>query len=272
VTPDPYVRLGVPQTASAKEITGAYRRLAQRWHPDRHPGDPQAVTEFLAIQAAYQLLRDPVKRKDWDRRQSSPQDSAFRPDPHWTDRFRPAWTPRPQPPGLPGDHAHEHIQVTLASVFQPQSVLIHYNRAVVCPHCAGHAPQCAVCGGTGQRFLRRALRVNLPAGIHEGQVLQVRGEGHDGPRFSVPGDLWLGVSWTKAGRWRWRHDRLEARYRLPRKLVKHGGALRIKSPEGTWGTLTVPPMSVGQWIRVPHLGLPLPQAPTQRGAAWIELV
>lgn len=271
MTPDPYVRLGVSRTATVQEITVAYRRLAQRWHPDRN-ADPQASVEFLAVQAAYHILRDPQRRADWDRRQAAPKESTFQAEaPRWTDRFRQPHVRRPRPPGLPGDHAHVQVRVTLVSVMRPQQVLVHYQRAHTCPQCEGQTPHCPLCGGTGQRFGLRTLRVNLPAGVHEGQILRVPGEGHDGPRFSQPGDLWIGVSWARAGRWRWREGRLETRYRQSRTLARHGGVLRIKGPDGVWGTIPIPALSKGTWVRVLHLGLPLPHA-TARDDAWIELV
>ncbi|MFI5255117.1 MAG: DnaJ domain-containing protein, partial [Candidatus Limnocylindrales bacterium] len=62
---DPYRLLGVGRDATAVEIKAAHRRLAKRLHPDRAQGDPDA---FLAVQDAYELLSDPLRRREWDRR------------------------------------------------------------------------------------------------------------------------------------------------------------------------------------------------------------
>jgi molecular chaperone DnaJ len=64
---DPYDVLGVPRGASSDEVKGAFRRLAQRFHPDRNPGDDSAQQKFKEINAAYQILGDPEKRARFDR-------------------------------------------------------------------------------------------------------------------------------------------------------------------------------------------------------------
>jgi molecular chaperone DnaJ len=64
---DPYEMLGVERGASPDEVKTAFRRLAQRFHPDRNPGDEQAQQRFKEINAAYQILSDPEKRATFDR-------------------------------------------------------------------------------------------------------------------------------------------------------------------------------------------------------------
>jgi molecular chaperone DnaJ len=68
VTPsDPYKILGVDRKASQDEIKKAHRRLVRQHHPDRNPGDAAAEEKFKEIQAAYDLVGDPDKRKQYDR-------------------------------------------------------------------------------------------------------------------------------------------------------------------------------------------------------------
>jgi DnaJ-class molecular chaperone len=63
---DYYKTLGVDRKASDKEIKQAYRRLARKHHPDLNPDDKQAESRFKEINAAYQVLSDPEKRKKYD--------------------------------------------------------------------------------------------------------------------------------------------------------------------------------------------------------------
>lgn len=61
-----YKTLGVSKKATEDEIKKAYRKLARQYHPDRNPGDDAAEEKFKEISAAYDVLGDPEKRKEYD--------------------------------------------------------------------------------------------------------------------------------------------------------------------------------------------------------------
>lgn len=62
----PYEILGVSQKATIEEIRKAYRSLAKRYHPDMHPNDPNAASQFQKVNDAYLLLQDETKRAELD--------------------------------------------------------------------------------------------------------------------------------------------------------------------------------------------------------------
>lgn len=64
---DFYVVLGVDRTASAKEISDAYRKLAIQYHPDKNPDDDDAVRKFKEAAEAFEVLGDAEKRARYDR-------------------------------------------------------------------------------------------------------------------------------------------------------------------------------------------------------------
>jgi len=63
---DLYAVLGVPRDADAPAIKRAYRKLAQKYHPDMNADDPAAEERFKKISQAYAVLSDPERRKSYD--------------------------------------------------------------------------------------------------------------------------------------------------------------------------------------------------------------
>lgn len=64
---DFYKVLGVSKTASQDEIQKAYLKLARKYHPDMNPDDPEAAKKkFQEVQSAFDVLKDPEKRKQYD--------------------------------------------------------------------------------------------------------------------------------------------------------------------------------------------------------------
>src|SRR5712664_286223 len=64
---DPYEILGVTPDSTVDEIRDAYRKLAQQWHPDKHPKDVGTATrKFQELAEAYTILSDATKRARYD--------------------------------------------------------------------------------------------------------------------------------------------------------------------------------------------------------------
>jgi DnaJ-domain-containing protein 1 len=61
-----YAALGIPRGAGDGQIKSAYRKLAMKYHPDKTAGDPELEIKFKELTAAYSVLSDPQKRKQYD--------------------------------------------------------------------------------------------------------------------------------------------------------------------------------------------------------------
>lgn len=63
---DYYEILEVPKNASDDDIKKSYRKLAMKYHPDKNPGDKAAETKFRDATEAYEVLKDPQRRSQYD--------------------------------------------------------------------------------------------------------------------------------------------------------------------------------------------------------------
>jgi molecular chaperone DnaJ len=78
-----------------------------------------------------------------------------------------------------------------------RSVFGDFVRTQTCPACSGQGrvveTPCNECDGAGRRLREKALDVEIPAGIHDGQQIRIRGEGHAGPAGGPAGDVYVEV-------------------------------------------------------------------------------
>src|SRR5271154_7204605 len=64
---DYYEVLGLERSANEKAVADAYRKLALKYHPDRNPGDEEAIVRFKEAAEAFEVLSDQQKRARYDR-------------------------------------------------------------------------------------------------------------------------------------------------------------------------------------------------------------
>src|SRR6202046_1112381 len=184
---DYYELLGVPRKASVKELRGAYRKLARKYHPDLNPGDKSSEEKFKQIQEAYDVLSDTKKRQVYDQfgfnapgpggpppgggqYNVSPEDvhfdfngfdyggsgggTSFRD--LFSQFFRGANAAQASQEREPGDDLEYQIDITFAEAMRGTVKKLSFTRLDVCTVChgTGVAPGdekvCPTCGGSGQ--------------------------------------------------------------------------------------------------------------------------
>jgi molecular chaperone DnaJ len=219
---DHYEVLGVSRNATDDEIKRAYRELARRYHPDSNHDDPDAVERFKEISAAYEVLRDPERRRRYDvfgdtGRGSSagaPSD-PFAGFGNLFDAFfggDPFGQSRSAAGPMRGEDAETVIDLTLDQAAFGHTHTIEVRIPVECPRCDGsgcepgtHPTRCDVCGGEGEvRQVRRSIlgqiMTSAPCGVCGGtgrriltQCRDCRGDGRVMSMRTIDVDVPAGV-------------------------------------------------------------------------------
>lgn len=225
---DYYEVLGVPRNASADEIKRAYRRLALKWHPDRHEegeARDKAEKRFKQASEAYEVLLDPEKRERYDRfGENWRHGQEFQPPPGartmsrdefermfgglggFSDFFASMFGDQLRHDFAGGagfrQRSRRRGADVRAELHLPLSVAVRGGKSSFeipttgpCPRCGGGGfvdeHVCPTCGGVGQVRQRRAIELRIPEDIHDGQTLRLRGLGEPGTAAGKTGDLLL---------------------------------------------------------------------------------
>lgn len=168
---DYYDVLGVSKTASADEIRRAYRKLALKYHPDKNKGDEEAGRSFAEAASAYEVLRDPEKRKTYDQRgHAGLEDMGFRgfegarPEDIFSafgdifgDSFgRRFYSKRARAPSR-GRDLRAAVTIPFLEAVEGTKRALRLQRDRSCPACKGTGDRsggppemCPRCGGTGR--------------------------------------------------------------------------------------------------------------------------
>jgi DnaJ-class molecular chaperone len=197
---DLYSTLGVPKTASAEDITKAYRKLAKKLHPDLNPGDKAAEEKFKKVTAAYDILGDAEKRGRYDRGeidasgQETPQQRYYREYAGGEDGARYRSTAGFEDIGafsdLFGDLFGERggmrggrggARFSMRGSDSQYRLDVDFLDAVNGAKTRITLPD----GGT--------LDVTIPPGVTDGQALRLRGKGNPGIGEGEPGDALIEI-------------------------------------------------------------------------------
>jgi DnaJ-class molecular chaperone len=198
---DLYSVLGVQKTASAGEITKAYRKLAKKLHPDLNPGDTVAEDKFKQISHAYSILKDPEQRGKYDRGeidasgQERPQQQYYR-----------EYAGGPEGARYHSSAGFEDIGAfsdLFGDMFGGAAGMRGGRRGGGQFSMRGQDAQYHLdisfldaVNGTKQRITLPdggTLDVTIPAGVSEGQVLRLKGKGMPGLGEGPPGDALVEV-------------------------------------------------------------------------------
>jgi curved DNA-binding protein len=188
---DYYKILGVSKTATEKDIKTAYRKLARKYHPDLNPDNKEAEIKFKEINEANEVLNDPENRKKYDkygkdwkhgdeyekaqnqRQQQSQHRSGQQgfSEHEYSDFFesmfggRGTFSRQGHYPKFKGQDYHAELHLDLKDVYSAHKQVLTVNN--------------------------NNIRLTIPAGVENGQVIKIKGKGGEGLNGGPNGDLYI---------------------------------------------------------------------------------
>jgi len=268
---DYYATLGVAHDADAAQIKKAYRRLARKYHPDVSK-EPDAELKMKEVNEANAVLSDPEKRAAYDAlARGHAAGEEFRPPPDWDAGFEFSGH------GFPDGEA-AHFSDFFAELFGRMGSA---RRAPQPPHGRGrgedhHARilldiEDAWRGGPQRLTLRvpkvdargrvaleeRTLDVQIPAGVHEGQLIRLAGQGASASGEGPPGDLYLEVHFRPHPRFRVDGRNLTMELPVAPWEAALGAVVPVELPDGKSLKVRIPPAAqTGGELTARGRGLP----------------
>lgn len=235
---DAYKILGVSQGASADEIKRAYRRLARERHPDLDRDNPWAEDEFKELTAAYEVLSDPDKRGQYDRGEIDATGETTRP------RRRSGFGAKAK---NPFSKFRQRRQSTADIIVDGANV--NYALKISFSDAAnGAVKHVSMTNG-------RRLKVTIPAGTKDGQVLRLKGQGMPGIGGGKAGDALVEIQVEPHPMFR--PEGADVHLDLPVTLQEAvlGAKITVPTIDGQV-SLTIPPASnTGSILRLKGKGL-----------------
>jgi DnaJ-class molecular chaperone len=260
VAADPYQVLGVSKNASQEDIQQAYRKLAKKHHPDLNPGNKKAEERFKDIGTAYDILGDPEKRARFDRGEIDAS-GAERPQRRYYREYADA--------GSEGGAAGYASNQGFADFGDAEDVFAEFFRRG-----GGGRGTARMRGGDisyrlevdfldavngAVRQLKlpdgSEIKVTIPPGTRDGQILRLKGKGQPGLNGGSPGDALIEVSVAAHRIFTRKGDDIYADLPISLGEAVLGGKVQAPTPTG-WVTLTIPKWSnSGQVLRLKGKGV-----------------
>ncbi len=265
---DYYQTLGVPRNAADKDIKAAYRKLAREHHPDANKGNKASEEKFKEIGEAYEVLKDPEKRRRYDTLGANYKAGAdFRPPPDggfafdfgnlgdlgrggsFSDffetlfgqagfggpgGFRPQGGPQPVQQPRRNDQEAE-IELNLEEVLKGVTKTLQITQP-------GQKP--------------RTLEVKIPPGVRTGSKIRVQGEAGKATGATPAGDLYLKVKVKPDPKFTIDGDNLISEVSLSPAQVVIGAELSVSTLEGSVRIRVPAGTQNGRLLRLRGKGLP----------------
>jgi curved DNA-binding protein len=263
---DYYKILGVDKKASEEEIKKAYRKLARKLHPDLNPNDKEAHQKFQQINEANEVLSDPEKRKkydqygkDWqhaeqfEQQRRSQQQSQYQgghsfpgdAGSDFSDFFESMFggPGRSRQTKFRGEDYNAELRLNLTDVMKTHQQTLTVNG--------------------------KNIRITIPAGIENGQVIKLKGYGAPGVNGGPPGDLYITFSIANHPHFKRSGNDLYTSVTIDLYTALLGGETTIDTLNGKVKLKVNPETQNGTKIRLKGKGFPVYKKEGEAGDLYV---
>ena len=255
---DYYKILGINKTAAPKDVKNAYRKLARKFHPDLNPNDKDAKKNFQQINEANEVLSDPEKRKKFDQ---------YGKDWQHADEFEKQKQYQGQSSGSRGGRNSRaqsggDFSEFFESMFggsgggsrgrqaryrgEDYNAEIHLN---LIDAYETHKQTLSVNG--------KNIRITIPAGIENGQIIKIPGHGGPGTNGGPNGDLYIEFSIANHTLFKRLGNNLYANIDLDIYKAVLGGEITIDTLNGQVKLKVKPETQNGSKVKLKGKGFPV---------------
>lgn len=266
---DYYKVLGIDKNASDEDIKKAYRKLARKLHPDLNPNDKAAHQKFQQANEANEVLSDPAKRKKYD---------TYGKDWQHADQFEQRKQSRGQSQYSGGEQFYGESQGDFSSFFeamfgggdggarsrQTKFRGQDYNAELklnLTDALQTHQQTLTVNG--------KNIRITIPAGIENGQVIKLKGYGAPGVNGGPAGDLFITFSIAPHPRFKRLKNDLYTTIKIDLYTALLGGDTIIETLNGKVKLPVKPETQPGTKIRLKGKGLPVYKKEGEYGDLYV---
>lgn len=277
-----YKILGVEKTAKDDEIKKAYRSLAKKYHPDKNPDDKTAEAKFKEVSEAYEVLKDPVKRKKYDQLGSNWKQYQH------TGAGRENWNKDFNQQG-----SNFHFSGSFDDLFGNvggfsdffESFFGGRGRPDSAAGFTSNTPQKgsdyeAILNisleeahrGTEKQFTveGRTLKVKVTPGMESGKKLRLKNQGGEGIRGGEKGDLYLKIQIEKHPYFERKQNDLYYNLNIDLYTAVLGGKKEITTLDGKRINITIPKETDnGKILKIRNMGMN--RANDERGDLYIKI-
>ena len=265
---DYYKILGIPKNASEADIKKAYRKLARKYHPDLNPNDKVAEKKFKEINEANEVLSNLENRKKYDaygehwqnaeayeqkkqrQRQyerSSQGTSGGYSQEDFSDIFENmfggASSGRSTSSKFRGQDYNSELKLNLKDVYKTQKQVITVNG--------------------------KNIRITIPAGVENGQIIKIKGHGGKGVNNGPNGDLYLQFSIINNTKFKRDHNNLYLNVALDLYTALLGGELMVDTFDGKVKLTIKPETQNNTKVKLKGKGFPIYKKEGQFGNLYI---